>query len=126
MNILTQERTARCHHTKESHVVTLPPNPQLNNDELRSKLTISYEPARKVLDVQSLRDYINASAEAHPDIPGMAELVEQIAQECANAVGRVVTATGELKVSADQTLIVECVAYYKSDGLLQSGNNLAP
>ena len=126
MDIRTQERTARCHHTKESHVVTLPASAQLNNDELRSKLTITYEPARKVLDVQSLRAYIGSCAEEHPDILRMAEMVEQIAQECANAVGRMVTATAELKVSADQEMIVECVAYYKSEGLVQSGNNLAP
>lgn len=76
-----------------------------------SKLKIKYEPRGKVLEVASLRKYVDSYKGGKGDIRDMEGMVEAITQDCANAVGVACYVRAELIINPEQEMVLECSAY---------------
>jgi NADPH-dependent 7-cyano-7-deazaguanine reductase QueF len=109
--ILTQAYKKRCHKTLETNTLPLPKCcPMSGNPQPGSSIEISYNPDGKALEVQSLHDYIQSYIGGRGDIRSMEEMIQQITQDCANALGVMVHAVARLKINPSQEMTLECAA----------------
>lgn len=112
MELLTQPNEKRCHRMEETHVLPLSPAcPFSGNPRPGSKLRIKYEPKDKILEVASLRKYVDSYKGGKGDIRSMEGMVQAITQDCANATGVACYVRAELIIEPDQEMILECSAY---------------
>ena len=124
MEIATQERIARCNSLDETHILSLPPCcPMSGNPQAGSRVRIKYTAGSRVLEVQSLRAYVDSYKGGKGDVRSMEAMIEQITQDCANAVRGVVYVTAELLIEPGQEMILECIAYNKTAHPRESENN---
>src|SRR5438477_9326062 len=94
------------------HRLGLPPCcPVSGNPQPGSQITIRYLPRKKVLEVFSLRRFINEFVGGHPDgTRNMETMIQRITQACADAVGVRVRCRAELDLLPDQTMCIRCFA----------------
>jgi len=95
-------------HTKQLHEVTVPPLcPKTQNPIQGSNITISYIPGEKLLEVYSLREYIDSfiGSQETRDLELFAQVV---ARDCRAVLGVKVSVAGKFIMNIGQTLICEC------------------
>lgn len=112
--ILTQPNEKRCHRTRETHILPLAPCcPYSGNPQPGSELQISYDVTDKILEVASLRFYVDSYIGGKGEIRSMEGMVQAITQECANAVGGMCHVVADLIIEPNQRMRLECSAYSK-------------
>jgi NADPH-dependent 7-cyano-7-deazaguanine reductase QueF len=101
----------RCLWTKETHYLDIPPCcPVSGNPIPLSTLTITYEPQDLILEVASLRAYINSFQNGRGAVRSMEGMIQTIAQDAANALRIYVKVKATLTIKPHQTMILKCTA----------------
>jgi NADPH-dependent 7-cyano-7-deazaguanine reductase QueF len=109
--IKTQPNEKRCHRMRETHKLSIPPCcPVSGNPGKGSVLEISYEPDKRILEVASLRAYVDSYKGGKGDIRSMEGMIQAITQDCANAVRVMVHVIATLKIKPRQEMRLECSA----------------
>lgn len=112
MEILTQINEKRCLHTYESHSLDLPVCcPISHNPRPGSRITISYIPGDSFIEVASLKRYIDSYIGGKGEIRSMEGMLQQIAQDCSNAIKATVKIVAELVILPNQQVRIQCKAY---------------
>lgn len=68
-----------------------------------------------VLEVASLREYVDSYKGGKGDIRSMEGMIQQITQDCANAVKTVCHVRAELVIEPNQEMILDCSAHFAAD-----------
>lgn len=117
VTLATQPNERRCATMHETHVLALPECCPFSKNPLPgSEVRISYDPLDFVLEVQSLRDYIDSyrgglrDAEGQIFIRSMEGMIQNIAQDAANAVQAHVKVKAKLRIAPDQKMVLVCYA----------------
>lgn len=111
----TQPNEQRCANTKEKHILALKPCcPISNNPETGSQLEIEYRVHRLILEVASLRAYVDSYQGGRGEVRSMEGMIQQITQDCANAVETTVHVVARLKINPDQEMELTCSAHPKA------------
>lgn len=112
VQLKTQPNENRCKRTKETHILDLPPCcPISKNPKRGSALEIQYTPEDRVLEVASLRAYVDSYKGGRGDVRSMEGMIQQITQDCANAVKTTVHVVATLNLNPRQKMNLECAAY---------------
>ena len=112
IELKTQPNEKRCGETVERHVLDLPPCcPMTKNPQPGSKISIRYRPSKLLLEVQNLSDYIKSYIGGRLDVRSMEGMVQNIAQDAANAIGVKVTVKTKLRLVPEQIMEVKCKAW---------------
>lgn len=110
--VKTQPNERRCGEMVEEHEFQLPQCcPITKNPQPGSFLRIRYRPKEKILEVQSLHDYIREYIGGRLDVRSMEGMIQNIAQDSANAAGVKVRVTARLILQPTQNLKLICKAY---------------
>jgi NADPH-dependent 7-cyano-7-deazaguanine reductase QueF-like protein len=78
-----------------------------------SEIEISYTLVDLILEVQSLREYVDSYKGGRGDIRSMEGMIQAITQDCANAVKTTVHVFARLNINPDQRMELECSAHRK-------------
>lgn len=96
---------------RETHILEIPPCcPYSGNPLSGSFMEISYDPYDKILEVISLRDYVDSYVNGKGEIRSMEGMIQAITQDCANAVGVMVHVMALLSIHPNQKMRLECSA----------------
>lgn len=107
--IATQPNEKRCAEMKEHHSLSLPHCcPKTANPQAGSIVEISYTPDAKILEVQSLSDYIASFVGGRGDVRSMEGMIQQIARDCAESVGVKVDVYALLHIHPSQQMRLLC------------------
>lgn len=107
--IATQPNEHRCATMEESHILPLlPACPVSGNPQEGSSIAITYTPAEKILEVSSLRSYVDSFTGGRGDIRSMEGMVQAIAQDTADATGVFVDVVADLNIRPNQRMILKC------------------
>jgi NADPH-dependent 7-cyano-7-deazaguanine reductase QueF len=111
----TQRNEKRCRHTVEKHILLLPRCcPVTQNPQPGSRLVIKYKPLTMILEVQSLYDYIQSYVGGRGDVRSMEGMIQNITQDCANAVLTYVKTKALLLLEPEQKMKLKCEAWPKT------------
>lgn len=101
----TQKNENRCMKTLVSHIIELPKCCPVSNNPLPgSKITITYNPKLYIIEVFSLKRYIDTFIGGKGEIRSMEGMIQTITKDCACAVGVSVTIESELNIYPNQIL----------------------
>ena len=75
-----------------------------------SVVEIHYSPSDHIIEVASLRAYIDSYVGGRGDVRSMEGMIQNIAQDAANCVGVYVRVAGFLKLAPSQDMTVSCAA----------------
>lgn len=110
--ILTQPNEKRCHRMRETHFLPLAECcPYSHNPRPGSEIQISYDAIDLVLEVASLRAYVDSYIGGKGDIRSMEGMIQAITLDCANAVGTMCHTVAELILEPNQRMRLECAAH---------------
>ena len=110
--IRTVPNEARCFFTTETHELSLSPCcPVSHNPRPGSILTITYDPVDKILEVASLRKYVDSYCGGRGAVRSMEGMIQEIAQSCANCSGVCIIVFADLVIDPDQKMKLKCVAF---------------
>ena len=85
--------------------------PVSKNPQPGSTLTLRYRARERVLEVYSLKQYIQQFVGGHPDgTRNMEAMIQNIAQTCANLLGTPVRACADLELMPYQKMRLVCTA----------------
>lgn len=116
MDLLTQPNERRCARMMESHVLPLSPAcPISGNPQPGSSISITYSPADRILEVASLRAYVDSYTGGRGEIRSMEGMIQAIAQDAANAVGVTVAIDADLIINPNQRMRLHCGADASND-----------
>lgn len=114
IQLKTQPNEKRCSGMAEKHVLFLPQCcPMTKNPQSGSRLIIRYRPDALLLEVQSLYDYIQSYVGGRLDVRSMEGMIQNIAQDCADALKSKVKAKAVLLLAPEQKMILQCKAWPK-------------
>jgi NADPH-dependent 7-cyano-7-deazaguanine reductase QueF len=80
------------------------------NPKAGSCLSIRYEPNDRLLEVAALRAYVDSYTGGLGDIRSMEGMVQQITQDCADAIQTLCYVRADLVIEPNQKMILECSA----------------
>lgn len=110
--IKTQPNERRCGQMVELHEFELPPCcPVTKNPQPGSFIRIKYRPQKKILEVQSLHNYIREYIGGRLDVRSMEGMIQNITQDCANSSGVKVRVKARLIIQPTQIMKLICTAY---------------
>lgn len=110
-NLKTQPNEKRCGYTVVKHTLNLHPCCPISYNPIEgSEIEITYTPAAFILEVASLRGYVDSFIGGRGDVRSMEGMCQQITQDAANTVGVRVKLVGRLMLNPNQRMTVECVA----------------
>jgi NADPH-dependent 7-cyano-7-deazaguanine reductase QueF len=75
-----------------------------------SLIEISYAPSDRILEVASLRTYVDSYIGGRGEIRSMEGMIQQITQDCANVAGVMVHSVARLNINPNQRMTLECSA----------------
>jgi len=90
-----------------------PACPYSGNPKIGSKIKIVYKPTSCILEVASLRAYVDSYKGGKGDIRSMEGMIQQVTQDCANAARVAVEVTAELIIDPNQEMKLICTAHPK-------------
>jgi NADPH-dependent 7-cyano-7-deazaguanine reductase QueF len=79
-------------------------------------VSIRYTPKETVLEVASLRDYIDSYVGGRGEIRSMEAMIQQIAADCRNALEVAVEVTADLVIAPEQQMVVRATAEHRARG----------
>lgn len=110
-----QANENRCRATRETHIVPLSECcPISGNPKEGSEVSIEYRANDWFLEVESLRAYVDSYVGGRGDVRSMEGMIQQIAQDCANAVQTSVHVLANLNIEPRQRMKIECSANPKT------------
>lgn len=110
----TQFNEARCKTMVETHILDIKPCcPMTQNPRQGSVIEIEYRPDKLILEVASLRAYVDSFIGGRGDVRSMEGMIQQITKDCADAVKVCVRVTAFLNIDPDQRMKLDCAAYSK-------------
>lgn len=99
----------RCLWMKETHRLELPRCcPVSGNPQPGSEVAISYEPNGHCLEVAALKGYIESYVGGRESVRSMEGMIQQIAEDCAKAIGVGVSVEADLLIEPDQRMELCC------------------
>jgi NADPH-dependent 7-cyano-7-deazaguanine reductase QueF len=102
----------RCLWIKERHILPVSGCCPISfNPQVGSEIEIEYEPAQSILEVATLRAYVDSFIGGKDGVRSMEGMIQQIAQDCANYVGTKVTVRAHLLIEPGQRMELECRAF---------------
>jgi hypothetical protein len=111
-HIRTVLNEARCAFMNEEHELPLLPCcPVSGNPQGGSTISINYEPFDKILEVASLRAYIDSYQGGRGEVRSMEGMVQAIAQDCADSVGVCVVCSANLVIEPAQRMKLKATAF---------------
>ena len=111
MDLLTQPNERRCARMTETHTLPLDPAcPVSGNPQAGSTVAITYAPADHILEVESLRAYVDSYTGGRGDIRSMEGMIQAIAQDSANALLVRVVVIADLNIRPNQKMHLKCTA----------------
>jgi 7-cyano-7-deazaguanine reductase len=111
IQIQTVKNEARCMWTRENHILELPACcPISKNPQPGSTISIVYEPRDLILEVASLRKYIDAYVGGYDGIRSMEGMVQQITADVAEVLGVMVRVEADLILEPKQRMKLVCCA----------------
>jgi 7-cyano-7-deazaguanine reductase len=115
VELKTVPNEARCAFTKQEHELPIDPCcPVSGNPRPGSLISIAYEPIGRILEVASLRAYIDSYKGGRGDVRSMEGMIQAIAQDCSNAVRAHVIVNAELVIEPRQKMRLKCAAFPES------------
>lgn len=109
--LATVPNEQRCLWTKETHYLELPSCcPVSGNPIPLSTVKIIYEPNKVILEVESLRAYIDSFKGGRGEVRSMEGMIQTIAQDAANVLGVYVKLKARLSLKGHQTMFLKCTA----------------
>lgn len=110
----TKPNEARCNSMTETHILDLKPCcPMTHNPRAGSVIEIEYRPGKLILEVASLRAYVDSYIGGRGDVRSMEGMIQNITQDCANTVKTSVRVTAILIIEPEQRMKLECAAHAK-------------
>ena len=111
MELLTQPNECRCASMEETHVLPLDPAcPVSGNPQAGSSISIIYTPASLLLEVESLRAYVDSYTGGRGDIRSMEGMIQGITQDAANILGVAVEVRADLNIRPNQKMMLKCIS----------------
>lgn len=111
IELKSQPNEARCHKTRITHVLSLPPCcPVSRNPGPFSEIEIAYSPRETILEVEALRAYIDSYQGGRGNVRSMEGMIQQICQDAADLLDTTVHCTARLNLLPQQQETVECSA----------------
>jgi len=93
----------------ETHTLPLSPAcPISGNPQAGSTVAITYTPADYLLEVESLRAYVDSYTGGRGEIRSMEGMIQAIAQDAANVLGVSVEVVAALNIRPNQTMHLQC------------------
>lgn len=112
MDLLTQPNEKRCDTMEETHVLPLNPAcPISGNPQNGSTLEITYTPAAHLLEVESLRSYVDSYTGGRGDIRSMEAMIQAITADAAKVLGVSVESRADLNIRPNQRMRLKCISY---------------
>lgn len=109
VKLKTQPNEDRCAMTWVTHRLTLPQCcPVTKNPQPGSEITIEYSPISTLLEVASLRSYVDSYQGGRGDVRNMEGMIQNIAQDCSNLLRQTVKVIAQLNLEPNQKMTVEC------------------
>ena len=107
--LLTQPNEKRCAKMEETHILPLDPAcPISGNPQAGSTVSIIYTPADHILEVESLRAYIDDYTGGRGDVRSMEGMIQSITQDAADILGVPVEVVADLNIRPNQKMILRC------------------
>lgn len=107
--LLTQPNEKRCETMEETHILPLEPAcPISGNPQAGSTLEITYTPAAHLLEVESLRSYVDSYTGGRGDIRSMEGMIQAITTDAAKALGVAVEVRADLNIRPNQRMLLKC------------------
>lgn len=104
----------RCSFTEHEHELEISGFcPVSGNPLAGSTLTISYRGEHGFLEVASLRAFVDSYRGGKGEVRSMEGMLQEIAQECANALAVDVKLRSFLRIEPEQIMKVTCYAFSK-------------
>src|SRR6516165_5811658 len=101
----TVPNEARCLWTQETHILELSNCcPISHNPQIGSKLSIIYEPQKLILEVASLRTYIDSYRGGKDSIRSMEGMIQAITQDAADVLQVYVRLEADLVIEPNQRI----------------------
>ena|SRR5688572_18255564 len=111
MQLKTQRNEHRCRTTQETHILPLSQCcPISGNPKEGSEVSIEYRANEHFLEVASLREYVDSYIGGRGDVRSMEGMIQQITQDCADAVKTSVHTQARLVIEPNQRMTIECSA----------------
>jgi NADPH-dependent 7-cyano-7-deazaguanine reductase QueF len=109
MDLLTQPNERRCARMVETHVLPLEPAcPISGNPQKGSKISITYTPDALLLEVESLRAYVDSYTGGKGEIRSMEGMVQAITHDTASVLGVPVDVVALLNIRPNQKMVLNC------------------
>lgn len=116
MKILTQPNEKRCAFMIETHILPLKPAcPYSGNPKAGSLVTIAYRPESLIIEVASLREYVDSYTGGLGDIRSMEGMIQSITQDCADATKAQCTVIADLIIDPGQEMQLQCIAIPRTE-----------
>lgn len=114
VTLATQPNEKRCHRMKETHIIPIHGCcPMTGNPMEGSTIEIEYQAHDLLLEVASLRAYVDSYVGGRGDVRSMEGMCQQIAQDAANALRCPAWVKTDLIITPNQRMILECSALPK-------------
>jgi NADPH-dependent 7-cyano-7-deazaguanine reductase QueF len=98
--------------TEETHRLELSDCcPISHNPQVGSSIAITYEPQAVILEVAALRAYLDSYAGGRGSVRSMEGMIQQVAQDCANALKVYVKVQADLRIEPGQEMHLACCAF---------------
>lgn len=92
-------------------MLSIPPCCPISKNPLSgSMVTIEYTPAETIIEVASLRSYVDSYQGGRGEIRSMEGMIQNIAQDCADCVKRSVHVRAKLILNPNQEMAISCAA----------------
>lgn len=109
--LTTVPNEARCLWTRETHYLDVPSCcPVSGNPIPLSTVKITYEPNKVILEVESLRAYIDSYKGGRGEVRSMEGMIQTIAQDAANILRVYVRVKACLSIKPHQKMLLKCAA----------------
>lgn len=107
----TVRNEKRCFWTEETHELGIENCCPVSHNPLKGSLVrIRYEPDGEILEVASLRAYVDSYRGGRGEVRSMEGMIQQIAQDAANALKREVKVEAALEIDPGQRMKLFCYA----------------
>jgi NADPH-dependent 7-cyano-7-deazaguanine reductase QueF len=109
--IKTQPNEKRCHRMTQTHKLSIPPCCPMSGNPLDgSFIEITYQPDKLILEVASLRSFVDSYKGGKGEIRSMEGMIQDITRICANTVRVMVHSVAMLNINPGQSMKLECAA----------------
>jgi len=111
MELKTVPNESRCEFTEIVHVVPIKDFCPISHNPAGGHIEISYTPADRILEVASLRNYVDSYKGGKGEVRSMEGCIQAITQDCADTVRVCVVVSTDLYINPLQGMRLKCTAF---------------